>query len=73
LIMLGTGQQYRSTVHAADVADFFRRVLEHDAARGYYVIGNGLNPTVADSLRRPPWQPALQGQYPAPTRRLGNE
>jgi nucleoside-diphosphate-sugar epimerase len=22
-------------------------VLEHDAARGYYVIGNGLNPTVA--------------------------
>jgi len=22
--------------------------LEHDAARGYYVIGNGLNPTVAE-------------------------
>jgi nucleoside-diphosphate-sugar epimerase len=48
LIMLGTGQQHWSTVHVADIADFFRRVLEHDAARGYYVIGNGLNPTVAE-------------------------
>ena len=48
LIMLGTGQQHWSTVHVADLADFFRRVLEHDTARGYYVIGNGLNPTVAE-------------------------
>ena len=48
LIMLGTGQQQWSTVHVADIADFFRRVLEHDAARGYYVIGDGLNPTVAE-------------------------
>ena len=48
LIMLGTGQQHWSTVHVADIADFFRRVLEHDAARGYYVIGDGLNPTVAE-------------------------
>jgi nucleoside-diphosphate-sugar epimerase len=48
LIMLGTGQKHWSTVHVADLADFFRRVLEHDAARGYYVIGNGLNPTVAE-------------------------
>jgi nucleoside-diphosphate-sugar epimerase len=48
LIMLGTGQQHWSTVHVADIADFFRRVLEHDTARGYYVIGNGLNPTVAE-------------------------
>ena len=48
LIMLGTGQQHWSTLHVADLADFFRRVLEHDAARGYYVIGNGLNPTVAE-------------------------
>jgi hypothetical protein len=48
LIMLGTGQPHRSTVHVADVADFFRRVLEHDTARGYYVVGNGLNPTVAE-------------------------
>jgi nucleoside-diphosphate-sugar epimerase len=48
LIMLGTGQQHWSTVHVADIADFFRRILEHDTARGYYVIGNGLNPTVAE-------------------------
>jgi nucleoside-diphosphate-sugar epimerase len=48
LIMLGTGQQHWSTVHVADLADFFRRVLEHDSASGYYVIGNGLNPTVAE-------------------------
>jgi nucleoside-diphosphate-sugar epimerase len=48
LIMLGTGQQHWSTVHVADLADFFRRVLEDDSARGRYVIGNGLNPTVAE-------------------------
>jgi len=48
LIMLGTGQQHWSTVHAADLADFFRRVLEDDAARGRYVVGNGLHPTVAE-------------------------
>jgi nucleoside-diphosphate-sugar epimerase len=48
LIMLGTGQQHWSTVHVADLADVFRRALEDDAARGYYVIGNGLNPTVAE-------------------------
>ena len=48
LIMLGTGQQHWSTVHAADLAEAFRHVLEDDAARGYYVIGNGLNPTVAE-------------------------
>ncbi len=48
LIMLGTGQQHWSTVHVADLADFFRRVLEDDSGRGYYVIGDGLNPTVAE-------------------------
>jgi nucleoside-diphosphate-sugar epimerase len=48
LIMLGTGQQHWSTVHVADLADFFRRVLEDDSAHGLYVIGNGLNPTVAE-------------------------
>jgi nucleoside-diphosphate-sugar epimerase len=48
LIMLSTGQQHWSTVHVADIADFFRRVLEHDTARGYYVIGDGLRPTVAE-------------------------
>ena len=48
LIMLGTGQQHWPTVHAADLADAFRRVLEHDSASGYYVIGNGSNSTVAE-------------------------
>jgi nucleoside-diphosphate-sugar epimerase len=48
LIMIGTGQQHWSTVHVADLADFFRRVLEDESARGYYVVGNGLNTTVAE-------------------------
>jgi nucleoside-diphosphate-sugar epimerase len=48
LIMLGTGQQHWATVHAADLADFFRRVLEDDSAQGRYVIGNGVKSTVAD-------------------------
>jgi nucleoside-diphosphate-sugar epimerase len=48
LVMLGTGQQHWSTVHAADLADAFRRVLEDESARGRYVIGNGVNPTVAE-------------------------
>jgi nucleoside-diphosphate-sugar epimerase len=30
------------------LADVFRRVLEDDSARGRYVIGNGLNQTVAE-------------------------
>jgi NAD dependent epimerase/dehydratase family enzyme len=48
LIMLGTGHQHWSTVHVADLANFFRRVLESGSARGYYVVGNGENSTVAD-------------------------
>jgi nucleoside-diphosphate-sugar epimerase len=48
LIMLGTGRQHWPTVHVADLAGAFRRVLEDDSARGTYVIGNGLYPTVAE-------------------------
>ena len=48
LIMLGTGPQHWPTVHVADLADFFRLVLEDESARGRYVIGNGLHPTVAE-------------------------
>jgi nucleoside-diphosphate-sugar epimerase len=48
LIMLGTGSQHWATVHVVDLADFFRRALEDDSARGHYVIGDGLNPTVAE-------------------------
>jgi nucleoside-diphosphate-sugar epimerase len=48
LIMLGTGQQHWSTVHVADLADFFVRVLEDDSAHGRFVIGDGTRPTVAE-------------------------
>jgi len=48
LIMLGYGRQHWSTVHVADLADAFRRVLEDDSAHGYYVIGNGTNSTLAE-------------------------
>jgi nucleoside-diphosphate-sugar epimerase len=48
LIMLGTGRQHWPTVHVADLAEVFRRVVESDSARGSYVIGDGLNPTVAE-------------------------
>jgi nucleoside-diphosphate-sugar epimerase len=48
LIMLGSGRQRWSTVHVADLANFFRLVLEEESARGRYIVGNGLNPTVAE-------------------------
>jgi nucleoside-diphosphate-sugar epimerase len=48
LVMLGTGRQRWSMVHVADLAEFFRRALEDDSARGYYVVGDGRNPTVAE-------------------------
>jgi nucleoside-diphosphate-sugar epimerase len=48
LIMLGTGQQHWSTVHVADLADFFRLALEDESAIGRYVVGDGTNPTVAE-------------------------
>ena len=48
LIMLGTGNQHWDTVHVADLAEVFRRVLENDSARGRYVVADGLNPTVAE-------------------------
>jgi nucleoside-diphosphate-sugar epimerase len=48
LVMLGTGRQHWSTVHVADLANAFRRALEDGSARGTYVIGDGVNPTVAE-------------------------
>lgn len=48
VIMLGTGGQHWATVHVADLAAVFREVLENDTARGRYVIGNGLTPSVAE-------------------------
>jgi nucleoside-diphosphate-sugar epimerase len=47
LIMLGDGNQHWSTVHVADVAEVFRLALENESARGYFVIGNGEQSTVA--------------------------
>jgi nucleoside-diphosphate-sugar epimerase len=64
LIMLGTGQQHWSTVHVADLADFFRRVLEDDSARGRYVIGNGVNPTVAELTQAAAVAAAAPGAVP---------
>jgi nucleoside-diphosphate-sugar epimerase len=64
LIMLGTGQQRWSTVHVADLADFFRRVLEDDSARGRYVIGNGVNPTVAELTQAAAVAAAAPGAVP---------
>ena len=64
LIMLGTGQQHWSTVHAADLADCFRRVLEDDSARGRYVIGNGMNPTVAELTQAAAVAAAAPGAVP---------
>jgi len=48
LIMVGTGEQHWPAIHAADLADLFRRVLENDAARGYYVVAGESHPIVAE-------------------------
>lgn len=48
LIMLGSEQQRWDTLHVADLAVVFRRVLEHDSAQGRYVVADGLNPNVAE-------------------------
>jgi nucleoside-diphosphate-sugar epimerase len=48
LVILGSGRQHWSTVHVADLADFFRRALESDSAQDYYVIGNGQRSTLAE-------------------------
>jgi nucleoside-diphosphate-sugar epimerase len=48
LIMLGSGQQHWPTVHVADLAVFFRQALETESARGRYLIGDGVNSTVAE-------------------------
>ena len=71
LIMLGTGRQHWATVHVADLADAFRRALENDAARGYYVIGNGENATVAELTEAAAVAAGARERSPAPTRRPG--
>lgn len=66
LIMIGTGQQHWSTVHVADLADAFRRVLEDGFARGRYVIGNGVNSTVADLTEAAAAAVGAPGAVPGP-------
>ncbi len=72
LLMLGTGQQHWSTVHVADLADFFRRALEDRSARGRYVIANGLTPTVADLTEAAAVATGAPGRSPVPKRRPGH-
>jgi nucleoside-diphosphate-sugar epimerase len=71
LIMIGTGQQHWSTVHVVDLADAFRRVLDDDSARGRYVIGNGVNSTVAELTEAAAVAVGAPGAVPVPSRRLG--
>jgi nucleoside-diphosphate-sugar epimerase len=51
LVMLGSGRQHWSTVHAADLADLFVRIVESESARGRYIAEDGTNPTVAELTR----------------------
>jgi nucleoside-diphosphate-sugar epimerase len=48
LIILGTGQQHWATLHVADLAEFFARVVEDDSARGRFIVGDGARATVAE-------------------------
>ncbi|GAA0627921.1 NAD-dependent epimerase/dehydratase family protein [Kribbella sandramycini] len=48
LIVLGSGEQRWALVHAADLADFYRRALENDAAHGRYIVGNGAAATLRE-------------------------
>lgn len=76
LVMLGTGRQHWSTVHVADLAAFFRLVLEDDTAHGYYVVGNGSNSTVmelTDAAARAAGAPgAVSGSEDEARARLGD-
>jgi nucleoside-diphosphate-sugar epimerase len=67
--MLGTGQQHWSTVHVADLADFFRRALEDESARGRYLVADGLNPTVAELTEAAAVAVDARARSPVPTRR----
>lgn len=51
MITIGNGQQHWSTVHVVDLAEFFRHALENDSASGYYIVADGVNPTVAELTR----------------------
>jgi nucleoside-diphosphate-sugar epimerase len=67
LVTIGNGRQQWATVHVADLADAFRRALENDAARGYYVIGNGVNSTVTELTEAAAVAVGAQGAVPGST------
>ena len=69
--MLGTGAQHWSTVHVADLARLFGRVLESETARGRYVVGDGLNPTVAELTEAAAVAAGAPGASPVPMMRPG--
>src|SRR3954452_11664979 len=48
LIMIGTGRQRWPTVHVADLANAFRRVLEDSSARCTDIVGDAAKPPVAE-------------------------
>jgi nucleoside-diphosphate-sugar epimerase len=64
LIMLGSGQQHWPTVHVADLANFFRLVLEQGSARGRYVVGDAENPTVAELTEAAAFAAGAAGAVP---------
>jgi nucleoside-diphosphate-sugar epimerase len=64
LVMLGTGQQHWPTVHAADLANVFRRVVETDSAHGRYIVDNGVNSTVAELTEAAAMAASASGAVP---------
>ncbi|MFB7719166.1 NAD-dependent epimerase/dehydratase family protein [Nocardia sp. NPDC056100] len=48
LTTVGSGRQHWCTVHAADVAELFRLVIETPTARGRFIAASGVNPTVRE-------------------------
>src|SRR4051794_3110813 len=69
LIMLGSGQQHWATVHVADLAGVFRRVLEYHTAPGSHRRGDGANSTAAQLT--PAARPALSAPRAVPRFRDG--
>ncbi|MFD6156926.1 NAD-dependent epimerase/dehydratase family protein [Nocardia sp. NPDC060256] len=48
LTTIGSGQQHWGTIHAADLADLFLRVIETPTASGRFIAASGDNPTVRE-------------------------
>ncbi|MFJ4653168.1 NAD-dependent epimerase/dehydratase family protein [Nocardia sp. NPDC088792] len=46
LTTIGSGEQHWTGIHAVDLADVFRRVIESPTASGRFIAASGNNPTV---------------------------